>query len=170
MASPAPIAIALLDDTHDVSAFDCGQPELNDWLRRFALVNQRSDSVRAYVAHRDGRVVGYYALTTGSADRSTVPTRIGRGLPNHPVPLIVLARFAVDRDEQGQGLGAALLKDALLQVVRAADTIGVRALVVHAKDDEARRFYEHFDFDPSPTDPLHLFLLLKDIRAILGES
>ena len=168
MISPAPIAITLLHDTHDSSRFDCGQPELDDWLRRFGVLNQRADSARVYVAHRDGRVVGYYALTTGSVDRAEVPARVSRGLANHPVPLILLARLAVDQNEQGRGLGAALLKDALLRVARTADEIGVRALVVHAKDEQARRFYEHFGFAASPADPLHLFLLLKDIRAILG--
>jgi GNAT superfamily N-acetyltransferase len=113
------------------------------------------------------RVVGYYALAAGSVEHEEVPARIRKGLARYPVPVILLARLAVDQQERGRGLGAALLKDALTRAARAADEIGARAILVHAKDDEARSFYEHFDFEPSPSDPLHLFLLMKDLRALV---
>ena len=111
-------------------------------------------------------MVGYYALTAGSVEREESPERVKKGLARHPIPVILLARLAVDRREQGKGLGAALLKDALIRAAGAADEIGARAVLVHAKDDEARAFYEHFDFEPSPIDPLHLFLLMKDLKRI----
>ena len=164
MAEPQLSDVEALRADHNVSAFDCGKPELTEWLRRFALTNQQAESARVYVVHRGGRIVGYYALVSSAVSRSNAPVRVGQGLANHPVPVVLLARLAVDAGEQRQGLGAALLKDAFLRVVRAADEIGVRALLVHAQDEEARAFYEHFDFEPSPTDPLHLFLLLKDLR------
>lgn len=168
MTEPLLSTVEALRADHDVSAFDCGKPELTQWLRRFALTSQQSESARVYVVHRDHRVVCYYALTRSAVARADAPVRVGRGLPNQPVPVILLARLAVDAGEQGQGLGAALLRDVLRRVARAADEIGMRALLVHAQDDEARAFYEHFDFEPSPTDPLHLFLLLKDLRRALA--
>jgi GNAT superfamily N-acetyltransferase len=114
-------------------------------------------------------VVGYYALAAGSVEPEQAPERIKKGLARHPVPVILLARLAVDRHEQGKGLGAALLKDALIRAAAAADEIGVRAVLVHAKDEDARAFYERFDFEPSPTDPLHLYLLMKDLKKTIGE-
>lgn len=156
-----------LNASHDPSAFDCGEAELTDWLRRHALAAHRAGSARVYVVHRVMRVVGYYALAAGSVEHEEVPARIRKGLARYPVPVILLARLAVDQQERGRGLGAALLKDALTRAARAADEIGARAILVHAKDDEARSFYEHFDFEPSPSDPLHLFLLMKDLRALV---
>lgn len=153
--------------SHDISTFDCGTPELTDWLQRFALTNQQNGSARVFVFHRGGPVLGYYALAAGSVDSADAPARVVRGLALHPVPVAILARLAVDLGAQGQGLGGQLLKDALLGVARAADTLGIRALLVHAQDEAARAFYERFDFEPSPTDPLHLFLLLKDLRRAL---
>ena len=152
---------------HDVSNFDCGKQELTDWMRRYALQNQQAGAARVYVVHRAGRVVGYYALAAGSVEPEEAPERAKKGLARHPIPVILLARLAVDVSEQGQGLGAALLKDALSRSASAADEIGARAVLVHAKDGEAQGFYLHFDFEPSPTDPLHLFLLMKDLRGIL---
>ena len=114
------------------------------------------------------RVVGYYALATGGVENAAAPTRITKGVPRHPVPVILLTRLAVDTSTQGQRLGRALLIDALARVNAAADEIGVRALLIHAKDEEARAFYMHFaEFEPSATDPLHLFLLMKDLRKAL---
>ena len=161
--SPVP-----LDATHDVSAFDCGVPALNNYLRKFALQNQRGQSARTYVATRGECVVGYYTLAAASARREETPARVAKGLAAHPVPVILLARLAVDATEKGQGLGAGLLKDALLRAVQAADLIGCRAVMVHAKDEGARAFYERFGFEPSPTDPLRLFLLMKDVRASIS--
>lgn len=123
-----------------------------------------------YVVHRGGGVIGYYALAAASVEREETPERVRKGLAKHPVPVILQARLAVDQQEQGQGLGSGLLKDALTRASQASDEIGARAVLVHAKDEEARAFYEQFDFDASPTDPLHLFLLIKDLKRVLGGS
>lgn len=151
----------------DLSNFDCRSPALNTWLQKFAWLNQQADSAKTYVAVRENRVVGYYALTAGSVHKHESPERIAKGLANHPVGVVLLARLAVDVNEKGKGLGKALLFDALKRIEEAADIVGVRAVMVHAIDDQARRFYEHFNFDSSPIDPFLLMLLLKDIRIAL---
>ena len=160
-------AVERLVPAHDLSAFDCGKPSLNDWLKRFALLNDRSDAARTYVVQSGGVVAGYYSLAAGSILKAQAPTRISKGLANHPIPVVLLARLAVDRTAQGAGLGAALLKDALLRIQGAADVVGIRAVLVHAIDQEARAFYARFDFEPCPADDLHLMLLMKDLRANL---
>jgi len=160
--------IEKLGKDHKLEDFDCGQDLLNRFLKRFAWDSQQSNNAQTYVVAKDGRVVGYYSLTAGSVRHEEASDRARKGQPRHPLPVAILARLAVDQAEQGAGLGAALLKDALLRVVEAADTIGIRALLVHAKDDNARAFYEHFGFEPSPTDPMHLMLIMKDIIAIVG--
>jgi GNAT superfamily N-acetyltransferase len=152
---------------HDLSAFDCGNVSLSTWLQKFAWPNQQADSAKTYVACRDSRVVGYYALTTGSVHKHETSERIAKGLANHPIGVVLLARLAVDFSQQGKGLGKALLFDALKRVEAAADIVGVRAVMVHAIDEAARRFYEYFNFDPSPIDPFQLMLLLKDVRRAL---
>lgn len=162
LSGPEPLTAA-----HDVSNFDCRQHDLTVWLRRYAHQNQQAGAARVYVVHRSGRVVGYYALAAGSVEPEDAPERVKKGLARHPLPVILLARLAVDVSERGQGLGAALLKDALSRSSSAADEIGARAVLVHAKNDEAQAFYRRFDFESSPTDPLHLFLLMKDLRAAL---
>jgi predicted N-acetyltransferase YhbS len=158
----------LLDATHDLSAFDCGVPALNAYLKQFAFQSLRSQSARTYVATRGASVVGYYTLAAASARREETPARVAKGLAAHPVPVILLARLAVDGTEKGKGLGAGLLKDALLRAVQAADIVGCRAVMVHAKDDGAKVFYQRFGFEASPTDPFRLFLLMKDVKASLG--
>lgn len=165
-----PPAVEPLDTSHDATAFDSGKAELDEWIRRFALSSHQAGGARVYVVHRDRRVLGYYALAAGSVEPAEAPHRVVKGLARHPLPVILLARLAVDRSEQGKGLGSALLKDALIRAVSASGEIGARAVLVHAKDDEARAFYEHFDFEPSPADPLHLFLLMKDVRRLIGPS
>jgi GNAT superfamily N-acetyltransferase len=167
---PALSEVEPLDGTHDLAAFDCSKPALDDWLRRFALGNQTADAARTYVVHRGKRVVGYFSLAYGSITREETPLRIARGLARHPVPVVLLARLAVDRREKGRGLGKALLKEALRRIERAADIAGARAVLVHAIDDEARAFYEHFDFEPSPVDELTLMLLIKDLRTMVRRS
>lgn len=170
-AAPLPlVSPVLLEEGHDLSTFDCGVPALNDYLRKFALVNQQNQSARTYVSRRGDAVVGYYTLTAGSVSRSETPTRVASGLARHPVPIILLARLAVDQRELGQGIGAGLLKDALLRATQAADIIGCRAVLVHAKDQNAKAFYQRFGFEPSPVDELHLYLLMKDIQASLGPA
>ncbi|WP_027443845.1 GNAT family N-acetyltransferase [Erythrobacter cryptus] len=158
-----------LDASHEVDAFDCGKEPLNRFLQRHALVNQKAGSAQTWVVCRgEQRVVGYYSLAVGAVEHAGAPGRVSKGLARHPMPVMLLARLAIDRSEQGKGLGKALLRDALLRTAQAADIAGIRALLVHAKDDEARAWYERFDFEPSPSDPYHLFLLMKDLRAILG--
>ena len=125
-------------------------------------------STITYVVCRGAQVVGYYSLTVGQADHPDAPARISQGLARHPIQLMILARLVVDGREQGQHLGAALLKDALLRCAAAADIAGIRALFVHAKDEAATAFYRHFNFQPSLTDPHHLFLLMKDLSRMLG--
>lgn len=163
-------AVQKLDASHDVDGFDCGKEPLDRFLQRHALINRKAGSAQTYVVCRgEQRVVGYYSLAVGAVEHAEAPGRISKGLARHPIPVMLLARLAIDRAEQGKGLGKALLKDALLRTAQAADIAGIRALLVHAKDDEARAWYEQFDFEPSPTDPYHLFLLMKDLRALLGE-
>ena len=158
---------APLSRAHDLSGFDCGKTVLNEWLIRYARQNQSADAARTYVALRNTRVAGYYSLVASSIRRSDAPERVAKGLANHPIGVILLARLAVYQSERGQGLGKALLKDALLRTAQAAEIVGVRALLVHAIDEEARRFYRHFNFDPSPVDRMHLMLLIKDLRALI---
>lgn len=149
-----------------VDTFDCGQPALNQFLLRYALVNQRANSAQTYVCCKDGQVVGFYSLVVGSVEPGDVPARIMKGLARHPVPVMILARLAVDRTHQGKGLGRALLKDALLRTLQAADIAGIRTVLVHAKDEAARQWYERCEFEASPTDPFHLYLMIKDLKAI----
>jgi predicted N-acetyltransferase YhbS len=154
--------------THDLTRFDCGtHPSLNDWLKRFAWTNQQNEASRTYVVHRGQRVVGYYSIASGSVAREEAPARVAKGLAHHPVPVILLARLAVDRAEQGRGLGKALLKDALVRVATAADIVGARAVLVHAIDGAAAAFYRRFDFEPSPVNDLQLMLLMKDLRSAI---
>jgi GNAT superfamily N-acetyltransferase len=157
-----------LEANHDLCAFDCGTPALNEYLKKYALMNQRNLSARTYVATRGQRVGGYFTLAAGSANREETPPRVARGLARHPIPIILLARLAVDRGEQGKGVGAGLLKDALARAAQASELIGCRAVLVHAKDQGAKAFYQRFGFEPSPIDELHLYLLMKDIKASLS--
>jgi GNAT superfamily N-acetyltransferase len=152
---------------HNTDDFDCEGEGLNIYLRRYAWQNQQSGAAQTYVGLVGDTVIGYHTLAVGQVSREDVPERLTKGLARHPVPVMLLARLAVDRRWHGQGVGKALLKDAMLRTLQAADIAGIRAFAVHAKDDEARRFYQHFDFVPSPTDPLHLFLLLKDVRRLI---
>jgi GNAT superfamily N-acetyltransferase len=157
--------VEVLTKLHDLSQFDCGTHEsLTLWLKKYALQNQANDSSRTYVVHRNNIVVGYYAISAGSVSKETATARVAQGLANHPVPISLLGRLAVHKEEQGSGLGKALLKDALLRIEQAADILGIRAVLVHAIDQQARAFYEKFDFDPCPDDDLHLMLLMKDLR------
>ena len=160
-------APVLLTRSHDRNRFDCGVPALDEYLRQYALQNQKRHAARTYVATRGNRVVGYYTLAYGSVALEEAPSSVKAGLAKHPIPVILLARLAVDTSERGQGLGAGLLKDALLRTVQAAEIAGLRAMIVHAKDDSAKAFYERFGFEPSPIDEHHLFLKVSDIFASL---
>jgi GNAT superfamily N-acetyltransferase len=152
----------------DVDRFDCGHPALNQYLQRYAFLNQKAGSAQTYVSLASGRVAGFYSLAVGSVSPESVPDRISKGLARHPVPVMILARLAVDAEFQRKGLGRALLKDALLRTLQAADIAGIRAILVHAKDEAARAWYASWDFEPSVTDPYHLFLLLKDLKRIFS--
>jgi GNAT superfamily N-acetyltransferase len=157
----------LLTKDHDRNLFDCGVPALNDYLKKYALQNQKKHAARTYVAARGNRIAGYYSRAYGLVSLEEAPQSVKSGLPSHPIPVILLARLAMDSNEQGGGLGAALLKDALLRTIQAAEIAGLRAMLVHAKDDSAKRFYEKFGFEPSPIDAYHLFLRLSDILSSL---
>jgi len=152
----------------NVDGFDCGRAVLNEFLQRYALVNQKANSSQTYVCCISNVVVGYYSLAVGSIVHEAAPYRILKGLARHPVPVMILARLAVDIEHQSKGLGQALLKDALLRTAQAAEIAGIRALLVHAKDESARQWYSSWDFEHTPTDPFHLFLLLKDLKKILS--
>jgi hypothetical protein len=164
----------LLAADHEVFGFDCGSVAQTDWLRRHGLQAQRSGSTRVYVVRLANArtVVGYYALAAGSINREEAPLRVTSGLGGHPVPVVILTRLGVDVGEQGKGLGGSLVRDAFLQVSSIADRIGVRALLIHAETAEAAAFYRRISpaFEPSPTDPLHLILLMKDLRKAISEA
>ena len=166
MSSVGYEAVRKLAAIDQVSAFDCGHPALNDFLQRYALINQRANSAQTYVCCQAEVVVGFYSLAVGSVEPAAASERVVKGLARHPVPVMILARLAVDRNHQGVGLGRALLKDALLRTMQAAAIAGIRALLVHAKDEAARDWYLGWGFEPSPTDPYHLFLLSKDMQQI----
>jgi GNAT superfamily N-acetyltransferase len=173
LKEPEPHSVPLsqvepLARSHDLNDFNCGaHTSLSDWLKRFAWVNQRSETSRTYVVHRAGRVVAYYSVATGSARKEDAPARVAKGLAQHPVPVILLTRLAVHKAEQGAGLGKALLKDALIRIRAAAEIVGARAVLVHAIDAEAAAFYRRYGFEPSPTNDLHLMLLMKELRMAL---
>lgn len=157
-------APTLLTADHQVGDFDSGKPGLDDWLKRRALKNQIEGASRTYVvASDDGSVQAYYALAAGSIMPAEATGAVRRNMPS-PVPVVILARLAVEKTRQGKGIGPALLKDALLRTVQAADTIGVRAMLIHALDDDAAAFYEKYGFARSPMDDLVLMLPLKAVK------
>jgi GNAT superfamily N-acetyltransferase len=160
----ASLRIEKLHRAHVVEQFTCGQPELDRFLVRHALQAQQANSSQTYVALSGNQLVGFYTIVAGEVRHADAPERVGKGMPRHPIPLLVLARLAVHSKAQGRGIGAGLLLDALGRALQVADMIGVRALAVHAKDDRAVSFYRHFGFTPSPTDARHLFMLIKDMR------
>lgn len=159
------LRIEKLTRAHAVDRFDCGSEPLNRFLIRFALANQQAYASRTYVALSDDAVAGFYSLVVGEVNCDAAPERLRKGLARHPVPIMILARLAVHQDWQGKKIGAGLLKDAVLRTLQAADIAGIRALVVHAKDDTARAYYSHFGFTDGFSDPLHLYLLTKELKA-----
>lgn len=158
--------VVKLARSHPVDEFDCGSDALNRFLIRHALMNQQANASQTYVALADDDVIGYFTLVVGDVSHGEAPERLTRGLARHPVPVMVLARLAVSTEWQGRGIGSALLRDAVRRTLRAADIAGIRALTVHAKDDEARSWYDRFQFAASPTNPLHLYALTKDLRRL----
>lgn len=161
------LRIEKLQRNHAVDAFDCGRKPLNRFLVRSALQNQQTEASQTYVALENKHLVGYYTLVVGEANWDDAPQLRTKDPALQPVPVMLLARLAVVAAWHGNGVGAGLLKDAVLRTLHAARIAGIRVFAVHAKDDKSRAFYEHFDFVPSPTDPYHLFRSLKDLRGLL---
>jgi predicted N-acetyltransferase YhbS len=161
------VRLERLDAHHDVSTFESGNDELDNWLRRHALAAQQMDSARTFLLTRDERVVGYFSLTMGSVLRADAPAKLVRGLPAYPIGMVLLARLAVDRSEQGKGLGALLLAEGLRKAVAAGEAAAARLVVVDAIDDAAVRFYERFGFISAPEHPYRLYRRMKDIRTSL---
>ena len=153
---------------HLLDGFDCGKEDLNRFLKRQAWSNQQAHSAQTCVLAKELSVYGYYSPAAGSVTHEEATERVKKGLARHPIPVILLARLAVDVSLKGKGIGPALLKDALLRVASAADTVGARALLVHARDDNAKGFYQHFDFEPSQSDPYHLLVIMKDLLRMVG--
>jgi GNAT superfamily N-acetyltransferase len=151
---------------HHVSAFDSGVPELDTWLKRWALPNEVSGASRTYVVSAGGRVVGYYALATGAVAQLRATGKVRRNMPE-PIPVMVIGRLAVDREHQGKGLGSGLLRDALLRTLNAASIVGIRAVLLHAISDDAKRFYERAGFSASPVDPMTMMITLAEVDRAL---
>ena len=163
-AQPALSAVEKLSASFDLTHFKSGKASLDEWLQKYALINQKSDSTQTYIVHRNHRIVGYYSLSASSIRTFDASNRAAAGQPKAgSIPVILLARLAVDAKEQGKGLGKALLKDALLRCEQAADSIGIRAVLVHALDQEAKTFYQKYGFETSPVE-MTLMVLMKDIR------
>ena len=160
MAESEFTAVAPLDGGHDRTPFDCGVPALNLYLRNYALQNQKKGIVRNYVTTRATRkvVVAYYSLVYAAIDQKRLPAKLVKGLGKYDIPVMLLARLAADHREQGKGLGKALLKDAILRTIQAAEIAGLKLLLVHAKDEAAADFYRKHGFEPVVDDPLKLFL------------
>lgn len=159
--------IEKLAKSHPVKSFDCGVTALNQFLHRYALQNQKKDGAQTWVGLSNQEIIGYYSLVVGEVDYAESPDHLSKGLARHPVPVMILARLAVDTRFQGQRIGQGLLLDALRRTVQAADLAGIRALLVHAKDKTAADFYMYFGFQPFPEENLTLYRLLKDIRAMM---
>ena len=152
---------------HPIDQFTCGREELDRFLKRFALGNQQANAAQTYIALQGTDVIGFHSIFVGEIAYIDASERLTKGLVKHPLPIMLLTRLAVSSSWQGRRIGSYLLRDAMLRTLQAADIGGIRAFAVHAKDEPAKRFYGHFGFDPSPTDPLHLFLLMKDLRRSL---
>lgn len=159
------LAPAPLTSSHRLEAFSCGEPALDDWLKRRALANQGSGASRTFVvADEQERVFGYYALAAGAVAHQAATGSVRRNMPD-PIPVLVLARLAVDAQAQGLKLGASLLQDAVQRAVAVSQNAGVRALLVHALNERARQFYEHYGFQPSPVHPMTLMLRLSGTQV-----
>lgn len=159
---PEPLA-----DRHEIGDFSSGEASLDGWLRRRAKANQVSGTSRTYVVCEEKRVIGYCALASGAITVESAPGRFKRKMPN-PIPVAVLARLAVDRSWQGRGIGRALFRDAAHRIAHAAETIGIRGIVVHAISEDARKFYLALGFDPSPGEPMTLMVTVSDVRSALS--
>ncbi len=161
LSAPEPLA-----DAHELTEFNSGVPSLDDWLRRRARANQASGATRTYVVAGGHRVVAYYAIASSGIATASAPGRFRRNMPD-PIPVAVLGRLAIDIEWQGRGLGRALVRDCAARVAHAADTIGIRGIVVHAISERAKAFYLAIGFEPSASDGMTLMMTLNDIRAAL---
>ena len=156
-----------LTASHLIADFDSGVPSLDEWLRRRAVQNQTSGASRTFVTCKEGKVVGYYALASSAVTPAAAPGRFRRNMPD-PIPVVVLARLAVDRTEQGRGLGHALFQDAAKRVIHAAEAIGIRGLLVHALSEDAKAFYVTLGLEVSPLDPMTLMVTITDLQSALN--
>jgi GNAT superfamily N-acetyltransferase len=157
----------LLKASHHIAGFDCGIPDLNSWLEKRALANQEEGASRTYVVPDGARmVIGYYALAVTGINVTAATGRFRRNMPN-PIPVALLGRLAVDRSCHGQGLGRAMFRDGAKRIIHAADTLGIRGVIVHAISEEAKAFYLALGFDPSPLEPMTLMVTLADLQKAL---
>ena len=156
----------LLNADHQIAAFDCGVADLDDWLKKRALANNKEGASRTYVVTDRQRVVGYYALAASGIAVTDAPGRFRRNMPN-PIPVALLGRLAVDRSQHGKGIGRAMFRDGAKRILHAADTLGIRGMIVHAISEDARAFYLALGFDPSPLEPMTLMVTLADLRKSL---
>ena len=156
-----------LTTTHDLSTFDCGIPDLNDWLKKRALSNEESGASRTYVVCSVGRVVGYYALANGGVALASAPGRVRRNMPD-PLPVMIVGRLAVEQGWQGRNVGRGLLRDAILRTLQAAEIGGIRAILVHAISEHAKQFYERNGFSVSPVDPMTLMITIAHAKKALS--
>lgn len=162
LQSPEPLSAA-----HVLDGFDSGVASLDDWLHKRALPNQTSGASRTFVTCDAGRVVAYCALAASAIATESAPGRFRRSMPD-PIPVVVLGRLAIARPHQGQGLGRSMFQDAAKRIVQAADTIGIRGLLVHAMSDEAKAFYLQLGLNPSPLEPMTLMVTIADLRSAMG--
>jgi GNAT superfamily N-acetyltransferase len=160
------LRIEKLARSHDVTSFDCGVEPLNMFLQRYARQNQKADAAQTYVGLMDDQIIGFYTLVAAQIEFDHAPDRLRKGLARHPVPIILLARLAVQTGLQGRGIGHGLLRDATLRAIQAAEIAGVRAIVVEAKDEKARSFYQRFGFADGFANPNILYVLTKDLRVV----
>lgn len=165
LSAPQPLAAH-----HRLEAFDCEKPTLTDWLHRHARQAQGSGSARTFVVCDGERVAGYFSLTVGQIDTLEAPERMRRGMGQYPIPLVILARLAVDVDYQGRGLGFSMLQDAIRRTLAIAEQAGIRALLTHPIDASAEAFYRRFGFESTPENSRQLILLLKDARRFAGTA
>lgn len=159
LSAPEPLTAV-----HDTTVFACGVDTLDHWLKQRALKNQTTGASRTFVACAENRVLAYYALASSAVAAESASGRLRRNMPD-PIPVVVLGRLAVDRSLQHSGIGRALVRDACLRVIAAADAIGIRGMIVHALSESAQAFYERVGFDPSPLDPTTLMATISDLRA-----
>lgn len=167
MSDPRGFRIEAIARAHDLTLFESTSSDLNDFLKRYARQNEKKGGSRTYVAVEDGIVIGYYSLAASSVLHELAADGLKAGLGRNPIPALLLARLAVDKSCRRKGIGARLLKDALSRALSVSRSVGVRAMIVHAKDDNAKAFYEHFGFLALPDNPFHLYLATRDIEANL---